>query len=232
MCEKGHFFQKPNLAEGESIEELDGGFFVLQKRGLYRFTSDAIALSRFASAKKGEVIADLCSGSGVVSLNFCALHGGVVKRADLYEIQPELAALSERSVALSGLGGRFFVHNVSIADIGDAERGKFSLVLCNPPYEKAGSGEKSGLPSDEIARHETAVTLETVVGVSAKILKFGGRLAVCHRASRLAELFYLMRAACLEPKRLAYSQSGRVVFVEAVKGGSVGLTTEFPNPDA
>ena len=147
MCEKGHFFQKPNLAEGESIEELDGGFFVLQKRGLYRFTSDAIALSRFASAKKGEVIADLCSGSGVVSLNFCALHGGVVKRADLYEIQPELAALSERSVALSGLGGRFFVHNVSIADIGDAERGKFSLVLCNPPYEKAGSGEKSGLPT-------------------------------------------------------------------------------------
>ena len=42
-------------------EYLDGTHFIYQDDALYRFTSDAVLLSRFAGAKKGDIAADFCA---------------------------------------------------------------------------------------------------------------------------------------------------------------------------
>ena len=64
-----------NLSDGERIEELFlNGVKIIQNENLYRFTSDAVLLTRFARAKKNEILADFCSGSGIVGLHFYALH--------------------------------------------------------------------------------------------------------------------------------------------------------------
>ena len=44
------------LKPGEVLEELFGDKKIIQDRGLYRFTSDSILLSRFARAKCGDVV--------------------------------------------------------------------------------------------------------------------------------------------------------------------------------
>ena len=50
---------------------------IYQDTELYRFTSDAVLLSKFASCKKGEIVADFCSGSGIVGLHYFALHENI-----------------------------------------------------------------------------------------------------------------------------------------------------------
>lgn len=221
------------LKQSECIEELGiDGLKILQSDELYRFTSDAIMLSKFASAKKNERLADFCSGSGIVALHFYALHSGIVESADLFEIQPSLAQMSERSIALNKLEGKFTVHNTPLQEIGREFDGAFSLVLCNPPYERAGTGEANADDSTRIARHEVAITLDEIITIAAKKLKFGGRLCMCHRADRLADIICSMRASGIEPKRIRYagakSKPPYLVFLEGVRGGKPGMITELP----
>lgn len=219
------------LNAGETAEELGiEGLKIIQSDALYRFTSDAIQLSRFASAKKGEVVADLCSGSGIVGLHFYALHRGVVRSVDMFELQAELADMCARSIGMNGLGGIFRVHNMRVQDIGAEYNGRFSLILCNPPYERRGTGGKSLSESDLIARHEGEITLNEAVSVAAAKLKFGGRLCMCHRSDRAVDLFCSMRESGIEPKRarLLCGKGGRpfLILAEGVKGGKAGLVFE------
>ena len=221
------------LNKGESIEDLGiGGLKILQSRELYRFTSDAVLLTKFASAKKNEKVADFCSGGGIVGLHYYALNKNSVKSVDMFELQAPLAEMCSRTVELNGLGDIFSVHNQRVQDIGREFDGAFSLILCNPPYERAGTGEKSLSESDRLARHEIAVTLSEIVSVAAKKLKFGGRLCLSHRADRLPDLMCSMRENGLEPKRLKFVIAGGevpyLVLIEGAKGGRPALKIEPP----
>ena len=47
-----------------SLEDLGvSNIKIYQKDGLYKFTSDSILLAKFSKVKKGDVVADFCSGS-------------------------------------------------------------------------------------------------------------------------------------------------------------------------
>ncbi len=222
------------VLSGERAEELGiDNLKILQSEELYRFTSDAVLLSRFASAKKREKVADLCSGSGIVGLHYYALHPETVESVSMFELQSALADMSRRSVCLNGLEDKIFVYNTPLQEIGGEFNGAFTLALCNPPYERRGSGEGSLTESDRIARHEVAITLDEIVGVAAKKLTFGGRLCMCHRADRLVDVLYNMRSHGIEPKRLSFTASSEkkppyLVFVEGVLGGKPGLKIEPP----
>ena len=91
------------LHEGETVDELGGGLKIIQNPSLYRFTSDAVLLSRFARAKNGDTVADFCAGSGIVGLHFLALHPQCVRSLTLVELQEELSDMSARSAALSAV---------------------------------------------------------------------------------------------------------------------------------
>ena len=56
---------------------LIGNYRIIQDTKRYRFTSDSVLLARFLKAKRGEVVADFCSGSGVIGLHFYAENTGV-----------------------------------------------------------------------------------------------------------------------------------------------------------
>ena len=212
-----------NLKPNEALEELFGDKKIIQNVQLYRFTSDSILLSRFARAKKGDVVADFCAGCGAVGYHFLCLNPQI-KSLTLFELQPGLADMAQRTAQLNGFDATVAVGRVQ--DIGREYDGAFSLILCNPPYERGGfenlTYEKA------ICRKEITITLEEVISVAAKKLKFGGRLAMVHRADRLAELFYTMKKYGLEPKRMqmvkgAESANAYLVMAEAVKGGKPAL---------
>ena len=116
---------------------------IYQDTDLYRFTSDAIILSKFAHAKKGEVVADFCSGSGIVGLHYYALNKDLVKRVDLYEMQTPLFDLSKKTVLDNGLTEVIFPNNIKVQDISVGNF--YDTVLCNPPYVKMNSGLSKGL---------------------------------------------------------------------------------------
>lgn len=200
---------------------------IYQDDDKYCFTSDAILLSRFIEAKQGEVVADFCSGSGIVGLNFFALNKEKVKSVTLFELQKPLFDLSMKSVKINGLEHIFDGVNGKIQDIDEKYKGAFSLILCNPPYIKKGCGYK--IPDEEIAlcKVEEQLSLSELMVSVSFALKNGGRVVFCHRVDRICDLLYEMREKGIEPKRIQIVLSNEnkpyLVLVEGVKGAKPGL---------
>lgn len=211
------------LKDGEVLEEFFEDKKIIQNISLYRFTSDSVLLSRFARAKVGDVVADFCSGSGVVGFHFLCLNPQI-KSLTLFEMQQELADMSRRTAELNGFDCA--VVCTKLQDIPKDYNDKFSLILCNPPYER------SGFDNDDykkaVCRKEITLTLPEIVEVAFRKLKFGGRIAILNRADRTAELIHLLKNRNLEPKRLQFvsgtpNAKPYIVMVEAVKGGKEGI---------
>ena len=210
----------------EVIESLlIGNYQIIQDTELYRFTSDSVLLARFLKAKRGERVADFCSGSGIVGLHFFAENEGV-ESVTLFEMQESLAEMSGRTIALNHLNEKFKVENVRLQEIPPQYTEYFSLILCNPPFESGGfenADEKKA-----VCRKELTLSLEELLLAAKKCLKFGGRFALIHRADRVAEVLYTLHAHNLEPKKLQFvaGKEGAkpyAVLVSAVKGGKPGV---------
>ncbi len=212
------------LGEYEVLEDMMiDGLKIVQDTRLYRFTSDSVLLSKFAHAKKNDVVADFCAGSGIVAFHFYALNRAKLRdlRFTLFEMQPELAALSQKTAEINGFDN-FKVVQGRLQDIPKEYNEKFSLVLCNPPYENG------GFDNDEyckaVCRKEITINLKEIARAANFALKFGGRLCMLHRADRLAEVCYTLHEAKLEVKKIQfvggrYGSKPYLVMVEAVKGG-------------
>lgn len=214
------------LDKGEKIEELlIDDLKIVQNENLYRFTSDSVLLSKFAKGKNKDVVADFCSGSGIVGIHFWALNKNI-ESVSLFEMQSELYEASVKSIKLNSLDN-IFAYNMKIQDIPKEYDDKFSLILCNPPYERAVGGFENSDYKKAVCRKELTVTLSEIVDCAYKKLKFGGRLAMLNRADRLAEVIYAMKIRKIEPKRLQFVSSGSkkpyLLMIEGVKGGKEGI---------
>lgn len=207
------------VAEDMLIDNLK----IVQDTRLYRFTSDSVLLSKFASVKNGDNVADFCAGSGVVAYHFYALHRHQKQRLQftLFELQKPLSDLSKKTASLNGFDNFSFVCG-RLQDIDEQYREKFSLVLCNPPYERGGL--ENECYEKAICRKEITLTLQEIAFASSFALKFGGRLAMVHRADRLAEVCYTLHSVNIEVKKIQFV-AGRcgakpyLVLIEGVKGG-------------
>lgn len=212
----------------ERLEELGiNDYKIYQDDEGYCFTSDSVLLSRFARAKKGDKVADFCSGSGIVGLHFYALNDGSVNSVTLFEMQPELCALSLKTINANGLSEKFKVVNTRLQDIKSEYAGAFSLILCNPPYMETGRGEVNAIDKVAMCKSEIYLPLKDLIKSISLCLKFGGRTAICHRADRLCDVITEMRNNNIEPKRLQFVSGGNkepyLLLIEGVKGGKSGI---------
>ncbi len=210
-----------------SKEILDGGVCVFQDDNLYKFTSDAVLLSKFIKCKKSEVVADFCAGSGIVGLNFFALNKNLVKSLDFFEIQAPFCDLINKSIGYNNLTEIAKVHNTRVQDIASIHYEKYSLITCNPPYFKPTDSKEGENISVKTAREEIFLTLEELISKASKCLKFGGRLALVHVTDRLVDTLTLMRKYNIEPKKLQFisakDKAPYLFIVEGAKGGKGGL---------
>lgn len=212
------------LHPDEVLERFYGDKKIIQNTRLYRFTSDSILLSRFVKGKARDAVADFCSGSGVVGYHFLCLNPHI-SSVTLFEMQESLADMSRRTAELNG-----FTQTETVAcrvqDIPREYDDKFSLILCNPPYETGGFENMTY--EKAICRKEITVTLAEIVEAAFRKLKFGGRFALVNRADRTAEALTLLKNRGLEPKRMQLVAGNAeakpyLVMIEAVKGGRQGV---------
>lgn len=216
----------------------DNGFFKKEYLGKniwcflsdeHSFGTDALLLADFAGPKPSDKCCDLGSGCGIIPLIWCKKSSGTITAV---EIQQKGFEQIERAIEFNGLSGRLTAVNSDLRDLkGKLEFGSYNLVTMNPPYTKAGAGIVSASGSDTIARHETMCTLEDICVTALKLLNFGGRLCMCIRPERTAELFFEMKKQGIEPKRLRFvsKRSGCkpwLALIEGRKGGKSGMTVE------
>ncbi len=218
------------VRENERIDDLQyKGLKIIQNPELFCFGTDAILLAHFARPESGKRILELCSGSSVISILLAARYDKA-EFTDI-EIQPELADMASRSIAINDLADRIHVVN---ADFRYAEiKGNYDAVVVNPPYMAANNGQARLNASHAIARKELCCTLEDVINISAKALRNNGKLYMVHQPTRLADIVACMRSHCLEPKRLltVHSTLGKppaLILIEAVKNARPHLKWESP----
>ena len=213
------------LGEFEVLEDMMiDGLKIVQDTRLYRFTSDSVLLSRFAKAKKRDNVADFCAGSGIVAFHFYALNKSVPDlKFTLFEMQKSLSELSKKTAAYNDFEN-FEIMNCKLQEIPEKYRESFSLVLCNPPYERAGAGFDNDEYEKAVCRKEITLTLQEIAKAASFALKFGGRICMLHRADRIAEVCYELKRVNIEVKKMQFV-GGRcgskpyLVMVEGVKGG-------------
>lgn len=210
------------LSDTEVLEDMQiNGLKIVQDTRLYRFTSDSVLLTRFARAKKGDIVADFCAGSGIVAFHFHALNADKSLPFTLFEMQESLLSLAKKTAEYNGFENFAFTLG-KLQDLDEKYREKFSLVLCNPPYEKGGFDNESY--EKAVCRKELTINLRELAQAISKALKFGGRVAMLHRADRIAEVCYTLKQVNIEVKRIQFV-SGKagakpyLVMIEAVKGG-------------
>ena len=215
---------KIQLREFERIDDLQfRGLKIIQNTRKFCFGTDAVLLSHFAGIRKGDRVVDLGSGTGIVPI----LLSGRMEDAQIsgVEIQPDMVEMAGRSIMLNGLESRVRIIAGDLKDAPDMlGKGRFTLVVSNPPYKKAGSGILNPEDDMAVARHEIFCTLEDVLKAASGLLCFGGRFAMVHRPDRLMDILTGMRQYRLEPKRIRLvhpqiHKAPNLVLIEAVFHG-------------
>jgi len=219
---------QPELRDGERIDDLQNGYVLIQKKGTFCFGTDTVLIADFAAPRKKEKCVDLGCGNGAISI-LMAAHQAEIASIDAVEIQPEMAEMARRSVALNHLEDKIRVHT---GDMRAAYEylgcGQASLVVCNPPYGGSGATLTSQNEPQRIARHESDLCCDDIARSAEKLLKYGGRFCVVYPSQRAFEMMAAMDKFRLAPKRLrsvhaTAEKAPKLVLIEAVKGGGKGL---------
>lgn len=197
--------------------ELLGPYQLEQRPGVFPLGSDALALGRFATVRKGWRVCDLGTGSGVLLLLLEERQPGLTLSG--LDQDPAAAALAAENLERNGLEGTIWTGSWSQTPF---PPGSFDLVVSNPPYYAPGSG-KDGGP----ARMERE-GLDDLCRAAARLLRNGGRFALSFPTERMADLFETMRRWDLEPKRLKLlshtpTKPPYALLAEGVRQGRPGL---------
>lgn len=225
------------LENGEKLEPLGLKCKIVVSSD-HTFGTDALLLADFANVRKNDKVCDLGTGCGIIPLIW--FKNEKAKQIDAVDIQKKACSQLEKSIEINS-AGKIRVHNADLRELkGVLDFGTYDVVTMNPPYKEVGTGIESESGADKIARHETQCTLNDLVLSARKLLKFGGRLCICHRPERLCDIITAMRNGKIEPKRMRFvcqseGKAAWLVLVEGKSGSKPCLTVEpelkLKNPD-
>ncbi len=218
---------KIELFDGEHIEDLGEGVGIVVSKQ-HTFGTDAMLLAHFANPKRMDIACDFGSGCGIIP--FLWLRDGKCKEITAIEIQDNGCNQMFRSKTLNGTD-KLTILNIDLKEIDDLKAGSFDLVTMNPPYKIENGGIKNDEEYATIARHETFCNMNDIAKSAARLLRFGGKLCICHRPERVFDAMFAMRENGIEPKTLRFvSKKGDtqpwLVLIEGKRGAKNGLKVE------
>ena len=217
----------------ERIDDLQrGGLRVIQRADAFRFGTDAVPLADVAAPRRHDRVCDLGTGTGIIPLLLYARENTI--SADAVEIQPDMADMAARSMAMNGLNEKIRVLPGDLRSIRTLlPHARYDLVTCNPPYGKAGGTLLNPDASKRLARHEESCAIEDVACAAAWLLQNGGRLCCVFPAARMIELSDAMRKYRMAPKRIRMVHSrvekaAHLCLMEGMLDARPGLIIEPP----
>lgn len=206
---------------------------IIQSPTVFSYSLDAVLLAHFASIPiaRGHIL-DLCTGNGVIPL---LLSARTKAKMTGMEIQPRLAEMAKRNVAMNTLTDRISMVEGDLRErYADLHQSFYDVVTCNPPYFPTPKAtEHNHNEHLTIARHEVYCNLEDVIKACKLYVKPGGKVVLVHRPERLADMITLLRAYRIEPKRmkLVYPKQGKAantLLMEGIRDGKPGLKIAAP----
>lgn len=168
----------------------------------HKFGTDAFLLTGFAAPRRKDKVCDLGTGCGIIPLLMQIKYDPKI----IYGVDIQKQAIDQFKATIEKNHlERLVPVEADLRELWeDCPKGSFDLVTCNPPYKAAKAGIESMGEAQKIARHEILCNINDVCKAASKLLKFGGRLCLCNRPERLADVICAMRANKIEPKSLRF----------------------------
>lgn len=216
----------------EQVCDLHNGYKLIQSKRHFGFTTDSVLLADFCNPKMNDRCVDLGAGQGIISVLLCAKNDSIY--VDAVELQQALCDYVQRNTKLNNLTDRLKVYHNDLRFLrGVLPFGEYDLVVCNPPYKALGSGLISDALPRAVALHESGCSIADVIEAGINLLRFSGRLYLCHRPSRLCDIICLARERGGEVKRIRFvhpyiNAQPSLVLIEIRRGGKPELTCERP----
>jgi len=217
----------------ERIDDLQcRGLKLIQDSEKFCFGCDAVELANFVEGTPNDRAVDMGSGNGIITI-LLAGKKGIPTTA--VEIQPELCDLAQRNVELNGLGNVAKAVCMPMQEYANSNKASATIVVCNPPYRKVGSGFMQETDFVAAARHEIFVTLKEVMESASKLLSTGGRFYTAPPTERLAEAMSYCVKNALEPKILQIltpneKKQPHLFLLKCIKDGKTGLNVLKERP--
>ncbi len=211
------------------VDELTDKLKIIQDTDGFCFGTDAVLLAKFANVKKGERVVDLCSGNGIIPILLSDYYNP--SEITAIELQETVAALAAENMELNRLNVKVICDDLKNAHKHITK--PVDVVTCNPPYTPWGGGEVNEKETKIIARHEIYCTVRDIFESVSKILKFGGRLYMIHRADRLADIIYHAKCCKLEPKLVRFvhdsnTKNASLLLISFIHSGGSQVTVLPP----
>lgn len=211
----------------------DGSLEIIQHRRGFRFGLDALLLATdLPTLPDDATVVDLGAAQGTVGLCIASRH----PQWDVIcvERQPQLAALLGENIAHNELSTRVRAVEADLREF----RARFDahsadLVVCNPPYYRAGQRRPSENPERASAHHELHGTLADFVRAAAYILKQRGWFKVIVPPVRMPDLLQAVRETdlSLDTTRFFHSRADEDAYLlETVfrRGGAPDVRVRPP----
>ena len=168
----------------------------------HKFGTDAFLLADFAAPRHKDKVCDLGTGCGIVAVLMQISFAPQI----IYGVDIQSQAIDQLKITVE----KNSLDNIIpvCADLKvlwkDAPSENLDVVTCNPPYKAASAGIESLSEAQRIARHEIMCDINDVCRAASRLLKFGGKLCLCNRPERLADVISAMKANGIEPKELRF----------------------------
>ena len=201
----------------------ESGVKIIQSTDGYKFTSDAVALAKFANCKKGDVVIDAGCGGGVISLiiNDKCKPGKIIA----IDINPNAIILTTKNAELNSITN-VEVHNADIREFYKTHGVNIAdVIVCNPPYFS--NGRRSTNKTRDQSRHDDTLSLDDLTGAAARLLKYGGALYLCYPARFLSRAIYVLEGKNFRTKNIKFLANNKGIYlalIHAKKGGGDGMT--------
>ncbi len=229
-----NIIDEPSLVKAhERVDDLQrNGLRIIQNPEGFCFGIDAVLLSHFVKAKKGDTIVELGTGTGIIPILLSAKTEETKIHA--FEVQAQMADMARRSVQLNKLTSRINIIEDNLKNYGKYfGKSTVDVVVSNPPYMADHNGIQNEEDMLRISRHEVLCSLEDVIRSSAAMLKPGGSFYMVHRPMRLVDIVALMRQYKLEPKIIRLVQPSihkkpNILLIKGVRGAKPELRFEDP----
>ena len=216
------------LKAGERIDFVNDDLELIQNTEGLTFGTDALLLAGYIEGRHKYGI-ELGGGSGIISM--LLLSRKKIDRITALEVQGEYAELIARNAEHNKLSDRLFAVHMDARDF--KPEAECDMVFSNPPYMKADGGRSCDNDKKNIARHEMNGSIYDFAESGAKMLKYGGYMAMVYRPDRLTDLIAAYRDAGVEPKRMTFVHANpsavpSMVLIEGKRGGKSGMKLTRP----
>ena len=142
-----------DLRSGETLDDLQNGYYILQSENGFRFGMDAVLLADYTQIRPEERVMDLGCGNGILPLLLAARNPEICMTG--LELNRDSADLAKRNVAYNHLEEKVLIEQGDIREaVSRFGAASFDVLVTNPPYMIVSHGKVSPNRQIAMARHE------------------------------------------------------------------------------